>query len=225
MLENIDLTDPYISRFFHQKDVYTLHLIYDLPEAWWSRPYEYEWCKNFISKYDCVLDAACGIPHPLKFYLANHSAEVFACDADPRIASAEQIYEEIRSDIGEEACKLIEQLDTSNLYLEQGNIAALSYADETFDKILCISVLEHMNLPDQLCAMQEFHRTLKKQGTLLITLDYPTVDLTHFINICLSSGFTFAKEPDCRVPIEALHTDLYGGLYCFRAVLLKIMNL
>lgn len=88
-------THPYVSRFFVNSDARREKLIYDLPESWWSRPYEYEWCTNFISPHDVVLDAACGISHPLKFYLAGFSDEVYACDLDARILSREAILQNI----------------------------------------------------------------------------------------------------------------------------------
>lgn len=128
-------THPYVSRFFVHSDARRDKLIYDLPESWWSRPYEYEWCTNFVSPHDVVLDAACGISHPLKFYLAGFSDEVHACDIDARILSKEAIIREIADDIGVEAARQVVARRTESLHLAQADLTSLPYADESFDTI------------------------------------------------------------------------------------------
>ena len=40
---------------------------------------------NFAKTEDICLDAAYGIPHPLKFYLISQWKEVYACDFDNKI--------------------------------------------------------------------------------------------------------------------------------------------
>lgn len=61
--------------FFTTGDCHTKKFVFDLPEAWWSRHYEYEWAKQFCAGEDIALDAACGICHPFKFYLADNCKE------------------------------------------------------------------------------------------------------------------------------------------------------
>lgn len=184
-------THPYVSRFFVNSDARREKLIYDLPESWWSRPYEYEWCTNFISPHDVVLDAACGISHPLKFYLAGFSDEVYACDLDARILSREAILQNIAGDIGAEAARQVEARRTTNLHLAQADLTKLPYDDESFDTIFCISVLEHLSLEDSVRAVQEFHRTLNGEGLLVLTFDYPTVNLPLMNDVLLQSGFQY----------------------------------
>ena len=58
-----------ISRFFTFDDPKLNKVILKLPESWWSRPYEYAWAKSFVEQDHVVLDAACGVCHPFKFYL------------------------------------------------------------------------------------------------------------------------------------------------------------
>ncbi|KUP26335.1 class I SAM-dependent methyltransferase [Paenibacillus sp. DMB5] len=217
-------THPYVSRFFVHSDARRDKLIYDLPESWWSRPYEYEWCTNFVSPHDVVLDAACGISHPLKFYLAGFSAEVHACDRDARILSQEAIIRNIEDDIGAEAARQILARRTTGLHLAQAELTSLPYADESFDTIFCISVLEHLSLNDTILAIREFHRTLNGEGLLVLTFDYPTVNLPVMNDVLLQAGFQYWGETDFNLPEDALRTDQWGGLSCFRAVLKKAQS-
>lgn len=212
---------PYVSRFFVNADARRKKLVYTLPESWWSRPYEYEWCTNFISPHDTVLDAACGISHPLKFYLAGICEEVHACDADARILSEEAIMQDISRDIGEEALKEVFQSRTDSLHLAHANLTALPYEDESFDTIFCISVLEHLSPQDRGDALREFHRTLNGEGLLVLTFDYPTVNLVLMNELLLQTGFVYWGETDFTLPDDAVRTSLWGGLNCFRAILKK----
>ncbi|MEK3752442.1 class I SAM-dependent methyltransferase [Paenibacillus sp. FSL E2-8871] len=214
-------THPFVSRFFVNSDASREKLIYDLPESWWSRPFEYEWCINFISPHGVVLDAACGIPHPLKFYLAGVCAEVYACDMDSRVIYREDILDAITDEIGEKAAKQVIARRTNNLHLAQANLAALPYEDESFDTIFCISVLEHLTLEDTVGTLREFHRTLNEEGLLVLTFDYPTVNLNLMNDLLLQAGFQYWGETDFELPADAVSTDLWGGLQCFRAVLKK----
>jgi ubiquinone/menaquinone biosynthesis C-methylase UbiE len=217
-------THPYVSRFFVNTDARLEKLIYDLPESWWSRPFEYAWCTNFVSSHDVVLDAACGISHPLKFYLSGVCEEVHACDIDARIVSKDAVMAEIARDVGEEAAWQVQARRTTRLHLAQADLTALPYADEHFDTIFCISVLEHLALEDQLNTLGEFHRTLNEEGLLVLTFDYPTVNLPLMNALLLQSGFRYWGETDFELPAEAVRTDAWGGLNCFRAVLKKQRN-
>ena len=50
----------------------------------------------------------------------------------------------------------------------QGDALALPFADETFDRVICSEVLEH--IPDDLGAMAELARVLRRGGTMAITV-------------------------------------------------------
>jgi ubiquinone/menaquinone biosynthesis C-methylase UbiE len=66
-----------------------------------------------------------------------------------------------------------------------GDITNIPEEDGSFDVVLCTEVLEH--LPDPVKALNEFHRLLKKGGTLILTA--PFCSLTHFAPYHYSSGF------------------------------------
>jgi hypothetical protein len=90
------------SRFFRIDDDKTGFFVYNLPQTWWSRKYEYKWVEKFARPGDIVLDAASGVFHPLKFFLADRCKKVYACDIDEDIkyCFSSQIPEEIATKHG-----------------------------------------------------------------------------------------------------------------------------
>jgi SAM-dependent methyltransferase len=51
-----------------------------------------------------------------------------------------------------------------------GSLTALPYADSTFDRALCLDVLEHLAFDEQPRALAELFRTLKPKGELLVSV-------------------------------------------------------
>lgn len=78
-----------------------------------------------------------------------------------------------------------------------------------------------MTLEDTVGTLREFHRTLNEEGLLVLTFDYPTVNLNLMNDLLLQAGFQYWGETDFELPADAVSTDLWGGLQCFRAVLKK----
>lgn len=210
------------SRFFVDTDERMDHLLYDLPKTWWSRPYEYAWCASFATEQSVVLDAACGIGHPFKFFLGERCKSTFACDADPRIESFPDILEDIRQNVGEAAAAAAAaQIRPDTVAYARANLVALPYQDASFDLIFCISVLEHLSPADCAQSLREFSRTLKASGRLVLTFDYPTVNLEALERQLEEAGLAFSAEVDYVLPDHAVHSTLWGDLYVFRAVLQK----
>ncbi|MDR1942679.1 MAG: class I SAM-dependent methyltransferase [Endomicrobium sp.] len=223
------------SRFITVDDNKTNYFMYKLPVTWWSRPYEYEWCKNFIDKNDIVLDAASGIIHPLIFYLADNCKEVFACD--------------LNKDITTDISKLQLPKDIiASKYTKIRNtccsITKTPYRDNMFDKIFCISTLEHIEgylikiirhlrlnryftgilkrskYKSILKALLEFQRLLKPKGLLILTFDYPDIDLIYLLNILKKTKLSLVGDITKEIPSNALkNNDL--TLLCFRMALYK----
>ena len=132
----------YDSRFFTYDDSHTDFFVYQLPKGWWSRFYEYEWCKNFIEANDVILDAASGIFHPFKYYCADKCKEIYAFDIIPDVTKdlrdIESCPEEFKGKL-EVLCELQGKIHNCCCSLNE-----LPYNDNMFDKVFCISVLEHL---------------------------------------------------------------------------------
>ncbi|WP_077305230.1 class I SAM-dependent methyltransferase [Terribacillus halophilus] len=215
------LTEAWTSRFFTREDRAARDFVLKLPDAWWSRGYEYKWAASFVEAGDIVLDAASGISHPFKFHLAATAQAVYACDIDARIMDEQAIIEDISRDFGkEEAARLPAEL-IQRIYRSEADLTALPYEDALFDKIFCISVIEHLDVSVQKRAWEQFSRTLKPGGLVILTFDYPTVDLNVLKTLAELAGLEFAGDVQTEMPANALFDDQWGRLYCFRAIFRK----
>ncbi|HEY3886679.1 MAG TPA: methyltransferase domain-containing protein, partial [Vicinamibacterales bacterium] len=54
--------------------------------------------------------------------------------------------------------------------VRRGSLAALPFADQSFDRALCLDVLEHLTYDDQSRALTELHRVLLPGGELLVSV-------------------------------------------------------
>ncbi len=228
------------SRFVRRGDERCDSLLLPLPKSWWSRPYEYCWAKNFFHEGATVLDAACGVSHPFKFYLAAEGAQVDACDIDERILDDSAIREDIRNDFGPDADTKIPPEAFSGVHFALGSLFELPYESNRFDTVFCISVLEHLKDPGNrrpalasipllgslfrgqiFAAIAEFKRVLKPEGLLVLTFDYPRINLRYLRTVVRSTGMEFVGPTDFSVPSDALHSGGDEDLMCFRALLRK----
>jgi SAM-dependent methyltransferase len=66
----------------------------------------------------------------------------------------------------------IEGLDPnySSDRVRTGSLTALPYADGTFDRALCLDVLEHLSFEEQPRALAELHRVLRPGGELFVSV-------------------------------------------------------
>lgn len=66
----------------------------------------------------------------------------------------------------------IEGLDDnySSTHVRRGSLIALPYADASFDRVLCLDVLEHLAYADQPLALSEMRRVLTAAGELLVSV-------------------------------------------------------
>jgi len=222
MMDATNQTELMESRYVRRNDPKTDTLIFPLHPAWWSRPYEYEWARQFARPSDVVLDAACGISHPFKFWLAEQCQEVHACDWDDRILSEEAIRLDIISDFGEEAARDFPEFYLTKLHRAQANLAQLPYETSTFDRIFCISVLEHLDTGTMLRAFREFARVMKPDGRLIATFDVPEMRPDLLETIMAVTGLTIDGKLSVEEPEDAIWSDMYGTpIRCFRAVIRK----
>ena len=190
----------YTSRFFRVDDSHDDQFIFDLPQpSWWSRPYEYAWASKFCESSDVALDAACGVEHPFRFFLLDHCREAYACDIDGRILESAKVLQAIENSFGKGAAAGLPQRYLNNIHYVQSPLTSLPYPDKMFDKIYCLSVLEHLHdlfnrhpvmwhlgifrrfLRREIwLSLEQFKRILKDDGLIILTFDYPGVALGHF---------------------------------------------
>jgi len=200
------------SRFFTTDDEKVDTIVYSLPVEWWSRGYEYSWAGQFAENHHVVLDAGCGIDHPFKFILAKTCKTVHACDIDPNIINEPFIIETIKKKFDYDVTELC-----GNIYYKICDLGNLDYPDHSFDRVFCISVLEHCHTSKYLSILKEFKRVLKEDGLIILTFDVPTHNLLGLLpQLMGETGLTFAGGFNNQKPENAI----YGvGLNVFRAVL------
>jgi len=208
------------SRFIVRGDPHDADVVFPLPEPWWSRPYEYAWATRFARPTDVVLDVACGVCHPFKFRLAELAAETHACDVDPRVTSPEAILADIADCAGAGAAAGFDRTRLTQVRLQVCDMRQMPYADRSFDRVFCISVLEHLAPPDQLRALAELARVLADGGLIVLTVDHPTVDLDRLRRDLDVVGLRFAGDVDLAIPPDAISSSYWGPeLRCVRLAL------
>lgn len=229
----------YHSRFFVASDYRNSDFIVEIPKVWWSRSYEYGWASQFVSPEDTTLDAACGLEHPLKFFLLDHCKESYACDHDERILNHSEIERAFLQAFGSEALEGFPKRYLQDVQFKQASLNKLPYPAKHFDKIYCISVLEHLSdwfnkyvwlLPLNKVlpfaprmiehSLFEFRRVLKDDGLIVLTFDYPRINLAYFKWLIENLGFEFAGPVHFSLPSDALYSKSHK-LHCFRAVIRK----
>ncbi|MDR2920965.1 MAG: class I SAM-dependent methyltransferase [Tannerella sp.] len=230
------------SRFFTLEDPHSSFFVYELSKSWWSRFYEYEWCKNFVESNDVILDAASGVFHPFKYFCVDKCKEVHAFDIDPDVVKDLQKIEPCPEEFKDKLdvlCKL-----QNKIHNQCCSINSLPYSNNFFDKVFCISVLEH--LPDFrnsigglkfngrgiwtaisdigkkmiLESIKEFGRVLKPGGKLIMTFDFPRINLDYMEEILKQNKFKFLGKFETKLPENAVFSDELK-LYCFRIIVEK----
>ncbi|MCM3785467.1 class I SAM-dependent methyltransferase [Neobacillus mesonae] len=210
------------ARYVRDDDEKMDTVLLPLHPAWWSRPYEYAWASRFARAEDTVLDAASGIPHPFKFWLVDRVRKVYACDLDPRILSPDAIRAAVAVDFGTQLARILPERYITSIDRKQANLAALPYPNESFDKVYCISVLEHLDRSTRLQSLREFARVLKPDGRIVLTFDVPEIEPQQLSTLLTEAGLTVDGVLNTVKPDSALYTTMYGpAIYCFRALIKK----
>jgi predicted SAM-dependent methyltransferase len=77
----------------------------------------------------------------------------------------------------------------------------MPFADSSFDRIFCTSVIEHLGRDEMIKVAQEFRRILKTGGLLIATIDYLDTGLLwrDFID---ATGLRLYGESDFTLPTK-----------------------
>ncbi|MDE3222406.1 MAG: class I SAM-dependent methyltransferase [Acidobacteriota bacterium] len=110
---------------------------------------------------DRLLDLGCGFGRHA-FEAARRGAHVVALDA-----GRDEVVGVVSTLVAmAEAGEL--SVATTRATAVQGDALALPFVDETFDRVICSEVLEH--IPDDAAAMRELARVLRPGGTMAVTV-------------------------------------------------------
>ena len=139
------------------------------PSLHWSRRYEYPYAvmnsklPTQPTKEFKIIDCGAGVD-PIQFYLAIRGYKVYSLDLD--LNALERVVQ----------FKSKKRLKT--LHPTYGNILILPFPDDYFDRVLCISVLEHVvyQLREDTDIIlkgfvNELVRVLKPKGLVVLTFD------------------------------------------------------
>ncbi|MFK7987566.1 MAG: class I SAM-dependent methyltransferase [Sandaracinaceae bacterium] len=123
-----------------------------------SKVWEYPWAlsRHPLPDGELVLDAGCGVS-TLPLYLAKSGATVVALDVDIRWLTM---------------LRRAARFHTLPVVPLMGDMIGLGFPDATFDRVYCISVLEHLPVEQQPTAVREMARVLRPGGILYLTVDY-----------------------------------------------------
>ena len=130
---------------------------------------------------DMVLDAGCGIGN-WSIALSYLNKHVEAID--------------ITGDQISVAAALISGMKRENVNLSSCNVESLPFDNNTFDGILCRQMIMYTNVEKTL---QEFYRTLKKGGKVLISASSVGWYLHYIIELCLKKGDIASGKYGCEM--------------------------
>ena len=109
---------------------------------------------------DKILDLGCGDGFYLHILSSLGKFDLFAVDNNPKAISL--------------AKKYLGKTHSKKVKFFKGDVAKLPYKNSSFDKIIVSELLEH--LEDEVQALEEWNRVLKKNGILVMTVpnkNYP----------------------------------------------------
>ena len=196
----------------------------------WSREWEYPWAViNCEPAADMkILDCGCGGSPLLPFLTGVYHCQGFGIDmnhGDRFVPDQESYLKNTQFPLANLRNFFIDPaLIVKNITVQKGNMMNLPYHDSFFDRVLCISVIEHMKKADCEKAVGEMVRVLKTGGKLLITMDHTGYN-GHFIpwgdnpylDVIRWSGLKLCGDHDFTVPdMSEIH-----GMYHVVGFILK----
>jgi len=170
----------------------------------WSRQFEWPWAiteGNILPK-DVILEVGGG-DTVLQFALAKRCRAVINVDHD------NEVLETIRNS------ELNKLLPVTAMHL---NGEKLPYQDNSFDKVFCISVMEHSENPLQMA--KELYRVLKTNGKLICTMDIVPNVVPNVEAITLEKAVEILEYFDINFPPVSGNAITCAGLIvlCFSIV-------
>jgi SAM-dependent methyltransferase len=146
-----ELEAPHFARVLRDLDALTRResISYLHPSKRWEYPWALERAR--LRPAARLLDAGCGASI-FPVYLARQGHQVTAVDLAPPVG--------------------LDRAHGVSIDYVRAGITALPFADDSFDTVFCISVIEHLGHAGVPLALQELRRVLRLGGQLLVTTDY-----------------------------------------------------
>lgn len=152
----------------------------------WSRVFEWPWVilnGDLESTHD-VLDAGGGWA-VLQYALSRRCRTVTNLDCLASSLKAVDL--------------MAYRLGFQNIKTQEGSIADIPYQDNSFDRVVCVSVVEHVS--DWRKCIDEMFRVLKPGGYLLLTMDVASKATSDFC-IDLTIADAFLREFNSSLPFS-----------------------
>ena len=198
----------------------------------WSRAWEYPWAYNAAAFGDCcrILDVGGG-GSPFADYLARLGHDCYVIDPSLRDGKSlyydknKSIFRNVRSIIYRFVIDLLKINTIEGLHYTQKTSPVkyypykancIDFPDKYFDRVFCLSVMEHIPLVDWKKCMQEFERILKPEGRLIITLDMDLKKAHNrlYLKLVNSCTLKLIGDPNYTVPIsQEDRIKRHGHLY------------
>jgi 2-polyprenyl-3-methyl-5-hydroxy-6-metoxy-1,4-benzoquinol methylase len=143
----------------------------------WSREWEYPWAimSGNIKEGENVLDCGCGGSPFLPFIVEEFKCNGYGID----LGFGDRIKDyNVVINSSEPLANLRHffvdpsEVVNGNITIKKQNMTDIKYQDNFFDKVFCISVIEHMEENDAINGICEMVRVLKPGGKLLMTIDH-----------------------------------------------------
>lgn len=161
---------------------------------------EYEWASTFLSCDDLALDTTTFVGHSFKDYLLNDHKKNCNSELIDRIQTVEDVKDVIVAhNRGPDAEDSLPSHYFTNSNFNKNSLRDLPYSGQQFDKIYCLSVLQHFDdsfnkwpmlrtfhqllpgLTKQIGqVVAELTRILKPGGLILFTFDDSLINLKYF---------------------------------------------
>jgi len=170
---NFEASWKLFCRFYiKRKEKFTSDILLQSNRLWSIRYWEYPWTitNSRLTKRMKILDVGSGWSL-FPMYLARHGHQVDAIDID--------------EDQMTRVSPFLARIQGAKINYRVQNVSDMDYEDETFDRVFCISVLEHIEEEEvngelvnyhthnlDVKAISEMLRVLKREGLLLITVDW-----------------------------------------------------
>ncbi len=234
MLEISLLKNPKWFRYLYKKSLLIQkYLGYDRP---FSRAWEYPWAIHVanLTKRCRFVDVGGG-GSPFADYLAKQGHDSYVIDPslDQGISlfidRNKRVFQNIRSFIFGFAFYLLKVnrkcgiktavRNTDVKYFPQG-ADSIDFQDNYFDRVFCLSVMEHIPQEDWKKCIQEFERVLKPGGRLIITLDMDLEEANNRLYLKLVDYCTLPLigDPYYDVPISQEDREKRNGGHFYETI-------